>query len=705
MATLQKIRNKAGVLIAAIIGLALLAFILGDLLDSRKSLFTRANNNVGEISGKKIDIQTYELRVNNLIDIYKFRTRSTAADDKTTESMREQAWASIVEEYTYLKEYDKLGLAMSPDELNDIMLGPNLHPFMKQAFGDPQTGEYNKSNVMKFFKYTTENPNSKESVFALYIEELIKNDRLKSKYISLIQKGLSAPTFLAKSDYVENNTKVDFNFIVQRYSTIADNTITLTASDLESYYKDHKYQYEQNASKDLQYVSFDILPSDEDRKLASEWIGKIKPDFITATEAEQFVNANSDVPYEDKALKQSQMPDSIGKFMYNASVGEVYGPYFDNGSFKLARLNKIVISPDSVKARHILIQIKGKTKELAEKAKATADSIFNIISKDKKADFAALAVKYSDDKGSAVKGGDLGWFAEGAMVKPFSDAAFELKKNESKIVETQYGYHIIQVTDRGPESKKVKVAFIEKKLSPSNQTYNNVYNAAMKFASENRTFSNFKSSTVKQKIEPKIANNISETDRSIPGLESPHAMLKWIASAKKDEVSEPIQLGDHFIIASVTADRKKGFAPFEQVKSDVEVKVRKEKKVAKISEQLIKAKSGMSSLQDLGVKLSTPVETVTGISFNSYSLANFGIEPKVVAYASVYSKNKISEPIEGNNGVYIIYNTNIVPADVKNYRQSLQRLTYMFQQRANYDSKSALEKLADIKDFRTKFYN
>lgn len=704
MATLEKIRNKAGVLIAAIIGLALLAFILGDLLDSRKSIFNKANNNVGEISGKKIDIQTFEQKVNSLLEIYKIRMGSTAVDDKTTEGMRDNAWQEIVTENTLGKEYEKLGLDVSSDELSDNMIGSSLHPVMRQAFGNPQTGEFNKSQVIQFLKYTNENPSTPQNTFRLYIEDYIKNDRLKNKYVNLIQKGLSVPTFIAKDDYAENNTKVDFNFIVQRYTNIPDNAVTISESDLSKYYKDHKYQYEQTASKDIQYVTFDILPSAEDHATAEEWIKKIKPDFVTTTEVEQFVNANSDVPYEDKVIKPSQLPDSISKFMFAANVGDVYGPYFDNGAFKLAKLYKVVVTPDSVKARHILIAPKGKTKEEADKAKSLADSIFNIVSKDKKADFAALAIKYSDDKGSGSKGGDLGWFAEGSMVKPFNDAAFELKKGDMKLVETQFGYHIIQVEDRSADSKKVKVGFVERKLSPSNQTYNMVYGKAMKFSSENRTYAAFKAASEKQNLSPKLANNISETDRSIPGLDQPRPLLKWIASGKKGDVSEPLQLGDRFVIAAVIEDRKKGTAPLDQVKSDVEVKVRKEKKIAKLTDEINKAKSGVSSIQDLSLKLNTPVETATGISFNSYSLPNYGIEPKVIAFASVFSKSKISQPVDGNNGMYVLYVTNIVAADLTNYKQSKQRLSYMFQQRASYDSYNALIKLADIKDLRTKFY-
>ncbi|MDP4208654.1 MAG: SurA N-terminal domain-containing protein [Bacteroidota bacterium] len=705
MATLEKIRNKAGVLIAGVIGLALLAFILGDLLDSRKSLFTGGKNDVAKIAGKSIPVQLLEQKINDLTEIYKMNSGQSNLDETMTDNIREQAWQQLVNEYVMTKEFDKLGLAVSPEELFDQMEGANPHQIVRQIFTNPQTGEFNKALLMQFLKGTNDNPTGDQMKFRLYIENEIKNDRVNTKYNTLIRKGLSAPTFLAKNDYNETSKKVDFSYVSQRYNSIPDNAVKITDADLKNYYSEHKYLYEiPNASRDVEYVSFDIVPSKEDQAAAATWINKIKPDFAAATEVEQFVNSNSDVPYADKNYKQSQLPDSLGSTLFNASVGTVYGPYLENGSFKLARLYKVVTIADSVKARHILIAPKGQAKADTDKAKSIADSLKNLI--DKGADFAALANQYSDDKGSAVKGGDLGWFQDGAMVKPFNDAAFEGKKGETKVVETRYGYHILQVEDKGAESKKVKVAIIERKVEASSQTYQQIYATSMKFASENRSYDKFNAAIAKQKLVKKVAPSLGENDKTIAGIEQqPRQLIKWAYKSKKSDISEPIDLGNRYVVAALTEVREKGIASLEQVKNEVEVAVRRQKKAEKLAEIINKAKTGATSIQDLALKLNTQVEMANDISFSSYSLPSAGIEPKLIAYATNYAKNKLSEPIDGNNGVFVVFVTRETqtPA-VKGYADSKMRLNYTFQARASYDCYAALRKLANIEDKRSIFY-
>ena len=704
MATLEKIRSKGGILVAGVIGLSLLAFILGDFLDSRKSsLFSSNKQNAGEIAGTSIPIQQLEQKITDLTEIYKMNSGQGNVDEKTLEGIREQAWQQIVNDEVMGKEYDKLGLTVSSDELFDLVQGANPHQIVRQIFTNPQTGEFNKANLLTFLKNMDQDQTGKQKMFWLYVEDQIKTDRINTKYTNLIRKGLSAPTFLAKNDFIENNKKADLNYISLKYNTISDSAIKIASSDLKKYYTDHKFLFDQSASRDIEYVSFDVVPSKIDRVAAEDWINKVKPDFTTATEVEQFVNGNSDVQYNDKSFKPGQLPDSLNNFMFSASVGDIYGPYLENGSYKLARLYKVVSLPDSVKARHILIAPISQTKEAGVVAKAIADSIKNVL--DKGGDFAELAKKFSNDKSNAEKGGDLGWFQEGLMVKPFSDAVFEGKKGETKVVETRFGYHIVQILDKGKEAKKVKVAIVERKIEPSQPTFNQVYATAMKFASENRTYPQFNATITKQNLAKKLATNISETDKAIPGLDQPRLVLRWMYSSDKLTISEPIDLGDRYIVAALTAIRKKGTAPLEQVKSEVELQVRKEKKAEKLAEQITKAKLGASTIQDLSLKLITPVEVANGIAFSAYSLPNSGIEPKVIAAGTSIGKSKLSEPIDGNNGVFVVYVSGITNAPAsKDFAESKQRMDYTFQTRASYDSYNALRKLANIVDNRAKFY-
>ena len=708
MATLEKIRNKAGILVAVVIGLSLLAFVLGDFLSGKSSfLFTGSKTDVAKIAGKSIPVQRLEIKVKELEEIEKLKSGKTTTDESQMDRIREDAWQQLIYENVMEKEFERIGLTVSADELFDLIQGPRPSQMIAQLFTNPENGEFNRGALLNFLKATNEGGNAtpEQLSFRLYLEKEVKTQRINNKYINLIRKGLSVPTFLAKNDYVEFNKKVDLKYIAQQFTSGSDNNMAISASDLKTYYKEHKYlYYNQAASRDVEYVSFDVVPSKADTTVAKEWIYKIRPDFVSATEVESFVNGNSDEPYSDKNFKEGELSDSLNIVMFKASVGEVYGPYFKDGAYRLARLNKIVNMPDSVKARHILIAPKGNDQPAMDKAKSTADSIKALL--DKGADFVLLAKQFSADKSNSDKGGDLGWFTENKMVKPFNDAAFESKKGETKEVETNYGFHIIQVMERSPEKKKVKVAIILRKVVASKQTFDQIYQASIKFAGENRTRAQFNTAVEKQHLIKRSAANIGENDKTIPGVSGGNVrpLVDWVYNAEKNDISEPITIGDHYIIADLLEVKEKGTAPLEQVKNEVSLMVRKEKKANDLIEKINKAKAGVSSIENLAAKLKTPLENANGISFTSYTLPNSGVEPKIMAYATNLPKNKISPPIDGNNGVFVIYVSNVTDAPpIKDYTMSKQRLAGSLQGRASYESYNALIKLADISDNRRKF--
>jgi peptidyl-prolyl cis-trans isomerase D len=708
MATLEKIR-KNGVLIAVIIGIALLAFILGDFLTGKSGIFKGSQTKTGEISGKSISIQTLEQKFIELEAKTKLESGKSSLDEAETEKIKESAWQQIVYENVFEKEFERLGLTVSPDELYDLMSGPNPHPSVRRLFTNPETGEFNRNMLMQFLKGTNENQNSEQMTFRLYLEDDIKTDRVRVKYFNLISKGVSVPTFLAKNAYLESNKKVDFKYVAVRLSSVSDSSISVSPSDLKKYYNDHKYlYYNTSTTRDIEYVSFDVLPSKEDTADTKETVEKLKPAFALTTEVESFVNGKSDDQYADKNYTEKDLPDSLKTPMFKGAVGNVFGPYFENGAFKLARLYKILSLPDSIKARHILILPKANTQEDVTKAKNLADSLKKMI--DKGAEFDALAKQYSDDKNSASKGGDLGWFNEVKMpqLKQLCDTAFFLKKGEIKSFITNYGFEIVQVFDRGKEQKKVKVAILTRKIEPSDQTQKKVFAIALKFASENRTLDDFNKAVTKQNLAKKIATEIEENARNIPGFgaEKPRALLEWIYQANKNEISEPIAIGNSNIVAVLTEIREKGTAPLQQVKTNVQMAVQKEKKLEKLVEKMNNAKSGVNSILDLSLKLKAGIDTANNISFASTTYSASSIpEPKLFAYTYSYPAHKLSQPVTGNYGVYVVEIINITEApETKDYSMTKQQLENNLQQETSYGVSGALIKLADIVDHRLKFH-
>ncbi len=702
MPVLEKIRNKAGILIAVFIGFALLAFILGDFFNSGQSLLRQSQMEVATISGKSISYQEYEQRLFELSEVFKAKTSKTTLNDNENESLKEQAWLELIFDEAVQPEYNELGLSVSKDELADLVNGNNPSPLIRQNFANPNTGEIDHAAISRLWNNYEQNPAWKAIV--LSIEKDITMDRAFSKYTTIIRKGLYVPKFLAKNDFVETNEKVDVSFLVKRYNEISDSAVKITMSDLKGYYNNHKYLFEQTLSRDIEYVTFDIVPSPQDYKEAEEFIKKSLPEFQTTEDAKQYVNNSSDMQFENRYYKKGQLPDSLENFMFSANEGDVYGPYFENETYKTARLVKIANLPDSVKARHILIVPAEQSQVAVEKAKLLADSVNTAVQKG--ANFAELAVKYSADKGSAPVGGELGWFQEGRMVASFNDAAFSLKKGETKVVQSEYGYHVLQVTDRGPEVKKIQVAYMARKVDASSATNQDIYARASKFAAENRTKEQFDKAINASKgtLVKKLANSITLNDKYISGLEQPRILIRWAYETSKDEVSEVINLQNTFVVAVVSKIREGKYATLEEVRPEIELAVRKNRKGTLLSEQINKQKEGVTNIQSLAGKLNTNVETASAISFSSFSIGSAGIEPKLIATATTIKPNQISNPVIGNNGVYVAYVTSKMPAEGTDYSQSIQKLNYTIQSRSGYETLEAIKKLANIEDKRGKFY-
>ena len=702
MAIIETIRNRAGILIAVIIGLALLAFIMGDFLESGRFLISGSRNEIARIAGKSITQQEYQQKVEEFTDIYKNNTNQGSPDEAALENIREQAWRQLIQDYVVKEELNKLGLTVSSDELADMIQGANPHPIIKQLFTNPQTGEMNKSSLFQFLKAMVEGQvDEKQKTYWLYIEKQIENERMLSKYNSLIAKGLNVTNYQVQEEAKNMARKVSFSFVVRRFNEISDSAVKVTPSELKSYYKEHQVEFKQEAARSLEYVTFEVKPSDEDFKNAETWINSIVEDFKNATDVKPFVNANSDQTFDDKNYKFGELPDTINAFMFKAKVGDIIGPYYRDNSFKISRLAEINSLPDSVKARHILIRPQGQDEAAMKKAIGLADSLKTLVKNGR--DFAELAKSNSID-GSASKGGDLGWFKDGAMVKPFNDACFNGKKGDLVVVESQFGVHLIQIMDKGKEVKKVKVATVVRKVQPSEKTFQAVYAKASQFAGLNNTAAKFDKAVAEQGMIIKFAQDLRPNETRITGLEAPREIIRWAFDAKLFDISKPFELGDRFVIAKVSKVSEEGVAPMESVMAQLELDVRKELKSHKLAEEL--KNSNAKSLEDLALKFHTQTQDASGVSFSSSSINGVGFEPKVIATATTLEVNKISDPIEGVNGVYVLKVTSVADEPVSKELLSINknRMNSSYQMRANYEAMQALQDLSKIKDRRSKFF-
>ncbi len=702
MATLQTIRNRAGVLVAIIIGLSLLAFILNDLIYSNKLFNSGPSDVVAEVYGNSISVKEYETVVNELTENYLRNTnQETVPDDNISQQIREQAWETIITNYVLANKLPDLGIAVHDDELQDMIVGSNIDPQILQIpiFKNQQTGQFDPNLVRQFIANMDKDPSGNARLSWVAFEKELEHQKLLKKYYNAVKKGMYITSLEAKQAAEESTTQNDIQMVLKRYTDISDSSMTVTDEEIKKYYDEHQYLFEQEESRDIDYIVFDVKPSPADMQALQQKMQDIKDRFVTADNVEDFVNQNSDVPYSESYYAKGELSPAIDSIMFSQEPGFIYGPYVDVDNYFVTKLMGFKNLPDSVHARHILISPNEKRSK--DQAKAMADSLKKVL--EKGGNFPALAKQYSDDKGSANDSGDVKWFKQNMMVKPFEKAAFEAKKGEYVIAETQYGFHIIQVLEKSKDVKKAQVAFVEWKIEPSSTTYQTIQNQAYQFAGVNNTAEKFNQAITSQGLVKRVANGIKTTDRTIAGFDNAREMIRWAYKAKKGDVSQPFEFPDKFAVALLTEVREKGFAPIEQIKEQLTTLVKKEKKADKFIQEF-KADKGLGNLQAIAQKMNIPVMDATAITFASFSLPGVGIEPKVISASATLPKAQLSAPIKGNNGVFLITvmnRTNQAAADAK---QTQVQLSYDIQTRVDYQAFEALKKLADIKDNRILFY-
>ncbi len=707
MATLQTIRTKAGLLVAIVIGISLAAFILGDMFQGGTSIFQGNRLEVGEINGESIQYPQFQQEVEKLGDIYRMNTQQNQLDEDTWVQVREQTWQSMIRDIVMNDVYKKLGITVSSDELFDMLQGTNLHPIVQQLFRNPNTGQVDRGAVVQFLRNLETGVAPEQRQYWLYLEDQIVDERIQSKYNNLVGKGLFVTSLEAENSLKERNKQVSFDYIALNHNTVADSQVVATEKELRDYYDKNKENYEQERLREIEYITFPVEPSSGDFEAAEEWINEIVSDFASATDNATFVNSNSDVRFDETWYKKEDLPEDIATWIFetDAEVNAIFGPYFEDNAYKLAKLHAAEMMPDSVEARHILLQVNTQQELISQQA--LADSLKTAI--ENGSNFAELAMEFSADQGSAIQGGELGWFGRNMMVKPFEDAAFSNKVNEVTIVNSQFGIHIIQTTARGAESRQVQVAYLVRNVTPSTQTYQNVYAKASEFAGKNLTKEAFDAAVAEQNLNKRKAS-LRETDRKVGALENSRPLVRaafesGVGSIIQDQQGSTIfDFGDNFIIATLVSATEEGVASFENVRARVELAVLKEKKGQFLVEKAKTAMNGKTDLETIASELGTTVKNASNINFTSIQIPGIGMEPKVIGTATNLSPDQISQLVAGNNGVYIVKVITVNEGENQDITSEKTRLAQNLTFRATSQAYNAHREKAEVKDERTKFY-
>lgn len=705
MATLQSIRNRAGLLVSIVIGLALVSFIVGDALSSGASIFNSSRNKVGEIAGESISIMDYQNKVNKNEEAVKMMNGSSALNEEQQSMLRENTWQQMVMEIVMNREYDELGINVSGDELYDMLLGDNMNPSVRQMFGNADP-----SQIRAYLKSLMELPASNpQKAYWLNVEEQLTTTRKQAKYNDLVAKALYITDAQVEETAGNSAAKADISYVVKTYASIEDSTIQISNSEIKDYYESHKKLFEQPESRKIVYVNFDVEASGEDFTETEKWVAKLIPEFAETENPQEFVDLSSDKKFDTYYYKKSEITNNaLADFLFNTkNKNKVYGPYVENNSYRISRVAEHRMLPDSVRARHILIAPQNNN---YAQAKNTADSLATLLKKG--ADFETLAKKFSTDQNSAVNGGDLGWFGPRMMVQPFSDTVFFSKAKEIKVVLTQFGAHVVQVTNRAKPVEKIRIATIEKEIVPSQSTINKIYNEARNFAAHVNNLSDFDKSVSDFNLSKRIAT-LNKNDKNIAGMENARELVRqtYLASTPgkvilNNEGANIFDSGNKFTVAILTEIQEEGVSPVNTVASTIKHELIRKKKAEILEKELQTAISGSESLLSVAQKAGVDVKDASDLSFSSFQIPGAGIEPKVIASAALSEQGKISEPIAGNQGVYVIMVNNktvenTTPGSAAQVKEGMNQSN---RYRANYQAVQALLKNAEIKDTRYKFY-
>lgn len=700
MGIMSYLRERMGKILAGVIGLALFAFIAGEVVQSGGAFFRDDVHNIGEVNGEKIPYVDFNNRLEQSTQQFKQQSGQSLTP-QITNYIQETTWNQFLTELLLNKEINKLGIVVGDDETRSMISGNNPDPQIQRQFVDDK-GQFDKTKLNQFLGYLQSakvDPKQQEA-WNDFVKQLIAAKR-QQKYMALVTNGLYVNALDAQDDYLAKNKLANFKYTVLDYASIPDANVKLTDNDYSTYYNDHKSEFKNPQElRSFEYISFNAAPSKADTAAVRTQVDKLAADFKATPNDSLFVQINSETKAQLTYHKKGELEPKLDSVMFGADKGFVYGPYLSNGSFKIAKLVDSKIGPDSVKARHILLN--PTTEGGLDKAIAKADSLKKLIAGGRP--FAELAKNFSVDKVANEKGGDLGTFGRNTMDPVFEAATFNAKVGDVKVVTTQFGVHVVQILDQKGSSRVVKVAVVDKPLLPSTKTTAAVYARAQSFLSS-LTAENFDAQAKKAGLAIKNAEDVNATAASVLGLDNARDIVKWAFKSEKGTFSDQVfAVGDQYVVARLTTIKPKGVLPLDVVKKQIEPMVRIQVKGKQLSDKFQAALNGASNIDQVAQKVGSKVVPLQNIVFANPVIPGATAEYKVVGTVFGSQPNKLSKPIAGQQGVYVFTLDSFTnPAQLTNNVREKQQIGQALAQRSQGQVLDALKDKANVKDNRAKF--
>lgn len=680
MSVIQKIRTKYAKLAGGVIALALVAFILMDALSSRSGSLFGDDTSIVKVNGEKIDYIAYSQRTKDYEVLY---GSQQTIDDNFRAQLNSMALEELVREQLIAEEAEKLGITVTEAEKNDLIYGNDPDPGVRnyQAFMNPDTKMFDPQYVKLFEQQVDQlDPTGKARQHWETYKSYILRNALSKKYNTLFTAAVYMPKFLVEARADQQASMANIDYVNLNYEIVQDDQVKLTDEDFKNYMKKHKSEYyNEESTRSIEYVSFNVLPAQEDTARALGVLQEIKEEFAATNDNESFVNRNSDESfngaYRMKADYKSVFADSV----FNMPVGSVFGPVYEEESYKLVKVLDKKMYPDSVTCRHILIKTADRGQATLEDsvAKRKIDSVAAAIKAG--ASFAEMVQKYSDDAGSKDKAGEytFPFSQKDGLVKEFSDFVFENKPGQVTTVKVESngysGYHYIEILSHGEYRPALKLAVISKPLFAGDETENEVYANATEFAGKSTSAQAFNEAINKGNLQKLVADNVKVSDFTIYGLGPSRDVIKWMYEAKVGDVSPVFQLNGKYVVAKLTATREEGLMELDtNLRASIEPLVKNEKK----AEILAKKYESKKSLAEIAAAAGAQVQTLDSFRGNNSFTGAIGYAPKVVGH-SFYpglKLNTISKPIQDQAGLYFI----TVKA---RYKQAEQDSSFITQER------------------------
>lgn len=671
MATLGNIR-KHGVALIVIVGLAMVAFIVGDFLSSSNTYFNRRKEYVGEIEGQQIHYLDYEAAKEQLTEVYKIETGRNDLDEDMTANLRNQVWQMLVSEHTLNAQAEKIGMDVTAEELADICFGKHIHQIIRsrRVFFD-QNGQFSPAILANFIaqmdQMDEENPDRAAYMeqfksYWLYWEKAVRLTRMQEKYTDLLTKCVTANSLDAEFAFNAGLTSTTVEYVMKPYFAIADSAVIVKDSEIKALYNKKKENYKQQPNRSIAYVSFPIVPSEYDFEQAKAALEKLQQEFYTTEDVMTIVNVNSDITYNGMNLSEAQVPEEYKEFCFGkqAKTGDVTEITFDaaTNTYAMARLVEAGYNmPDSVEI----------------KAVATEEGQEDQV---------------------------LGWFTEVALGKDVAAKAFACKKGESFTIGTGAQEQKFVVTDLSKATPKVKLAILARNVIASSRTHGEIFNQAKQFIVANSTEEKFQEAAEEAHMTLHPAIGLLATTDKVDNLKSSRAIVRWAFEAKEGAVSDVFECGDQFVVAVLTATRDGEYRPMADVQGELRYELLNEKKAAKVADDL----KGVTSIEEAAQKLGADVQVAEDVTLASYRFGAAGAEPAVLGAALRLAPGELSAPIKGIAGVYVVKGAEKTTVDATfNKEAQMQQLNMRTAYSLPYQAMNLLEEKAEITDNRPKF--